>query len=90
MRKQSMAYVVLGGLLIAFGGYFGMMEEDMVQPVVGCENPQIKGNVTQNDKVYHVPDGVYYDQLDVEPENGDKLFCTEADAQAEGFRKSKR
>ncbi len=46
----------------------------------------IKGNInSKGEKIYHMPDGAYYDN--VKPE---KWFKTESEAQSAGFRKSKR
>ncbi|WP_342047210.1 cell envelope integrity protein TolA [Bacillus sp. OTU530] len=45
---------------------------------------QIKGNA--NSKIYHVPGGQYYDKT----QDDIVWFCSEADAQAAGYRKSKR
>jgi micrococcal nuclease len=61
----------------------------------GCANPVpgclIKGNITlQGEKIYHVPSGDYYVQTVIEPEKGERWFCREADAQAEGWRRSKK
>jgi hypothetical protein len=51
----------------------------------------IKGNVNRSgDKIYHVPGGAFYDRTDINPEEGDGWFCTEAEAQAAGFRRSAR
>lgn len=47
----------------------------------------IKGNVnSKGDKIYHVPGDRDYSRTKVKPEEGDQWFCTEADAQAAGFR----
>ena len=52
---------------------------------VSCEK-LIKGNVSSSGgKIYHVPGGDYYDATVAE-----EKFCTQADAMAAGFRKSKR
>ncbi|PEX96418.1 protein TolA, partial [Bacillus cereus] len=45
---------------------------------------QIKGNA--NSKKYHVPGGQYYDST----KDNIVWFCSEADAQANGYVKSKR
>ena len=45
---------------------------------------QIKGN--KNSKIYHVPGGAYYDRT----QDNIVWFCSEADAQAAGYRKSQR
>lgn len=47
----------------------------------------IKGNVnSKGEKIYHTPDDRDYNRTKVKPEEGDQWFCTEADAQAAGFR----
>ncbi|MFD2329911.1 phospholipase D-like domain-containing protein [Cohnella sp. GCM10020058] len=60
-------------------------EEDGAEaPVAACESPQIKGNInSKGDKIYHEPGGKSYDRT--KPE---QWFCSEADAQAAGFRKA--
>jgi micrococcal nuclease len=51
-----------------------------------CQKPKIKGNInSRNEKIYHVPGGKYYDQTKAE-----KMFCTEEEAIAAGYRKSKQ
>ena len=63
----------------------------------GCEfsgsaTPVIKGNVDQRsgELLYHVPEGLFYSTTVVEPGQGDRWFCTEAEAQALGWERSKR
>jgi hypothetical protein len=53
----------------------------------GCDNPQIKGNKTtyNGEKIYHVPEGQFYDVTDAED-----MFCTEEDAEEAGYRMSER
>lgn len=97
--NKSMSYMIVG-LVLLFAGLFGAREGDYVpveyldmlgmQPSYSCENPQIKANVTPNGKIYHVPGGVYYDRTDLDPTNGERLFCTEEEAQDAGWRKSVR
>lgn len=51
-----------------------------------CEQPKIKGNInSNNEKIYHVPEGRYYDATIAE-----EMFCTEEEAIAAGYRKSKQ
>jgi hypothetical protein len=54
----------------------------------GCN---IKGNVSidTGERIYHVPGGRYYAATKVEPQFGERWFCSEADARAAGWRKSK-
>ena len=63
----------------------------------GCEfsgsaMPVIKGNVDQRsgELLYHVPESLFYSTTVVEPGRGDRWFCTEAEAQALGWERSKR
>jgi hypothetical protein len=49
------------------------------------DNCPIKGNVSKDSKIYHVPGGSFYNR--VKPE---RCFQTEGEAKAAGFRKSTR
>ena len=54
----------------------------------GC---MIKGNISKSgERIFHVPGGSYYDRTKITPTKGERWFCTEADARAAGWRKSKR
>jgi hypothetical protein len=52
----------------------------------------IKGNISYNtgERIYHVPSGAYYDATVINTGYGERWFCSEAEAQAAGWRKSKR
>ncbi len=52
-------------------------------PSAGC---RIKGNISQNGKIYHVPGSPSYDQTKIDESKGERWFCTEAEAQAAGWR----
>jgi micrococcal nuclease len=57
-------------------------------PPAGC---RIKGNISAGgEKIYHVPGGKYYDQTVIEPGKGERWFCSEAEAAAAGWRRSKQ
>jgi len=60
-----------------------------ITPPPGCD---IKGNISFNtgEKIYHVPGQEYYDETIIRPEYGERWFCTEYEAIANGWRKSKR
>lgn len=50
----------------------------------------IKGNVnSKGERIYHCPGWRDYYNTDVVPSNGDRWFCSEAEAQAAGFRRPK-
>lgn len=59
--------------------------------VGGCAEPQdgceIKGNVnSEGERIYHMPGDRDYRRTDIKPEEGDRWFCTQAEAEAAGFR----
>jgi len=58
----------------------------------GTNEPVIKGNVSvsSGEKIYHVPGGEFYDETVIDETKGERWFCTEAEAVAAGWRKSKR
>lgn len=63
------------------------------QPVCdysGTSQRVIKGNVSfdTGEQIYHVPGGRYYDSTVINENYGERWFCTEADAQAAGWRRS--
>ena len=51
---------------------------------LNCEG-KIKGNISSNSRIYHIPGGSFYKRTIPEA-----CFDTEAEAQAAGFRKSQR
>lgn len=55
--------------------------------VNGCD---IKGNISfeSGEKIYHVPGQKYYISTSIDPSYGEKWFCTESEARANGWRKS--
>ena len=52
----------------------------------------IKGNVSSRggERIYHVPGGAYYERTIIDPATGERWFCSEAKAQAAGWRRSLR
>jgi len=58
----------------------------------GTSEPVIKGNisVSSGEKIYHVPGGDSYDNTVINEAAGERWFCTESEAVAAGWRKSKR
>ncbi len=49
----------------------------------GCA---IKGNITKNGKIYHMPWSPWYAQIKIEPDKGKRWFCSEAEALTAGWR----
>jgi len=52
----------------------------------------IKGNISQStgEKIYHVPGGEFYDKTVIDEAAGERWFCTEQEALAAGWRRSKQ
>lgn len=57
----------------------------------GTDEPVIKGNISMStgEKIYHVPGGEFYDKTVIDETKGERWFCTEEEAIAAGWRKSK-
>lgn len=49
----------------------------------GCA---IKGNITENGQIYHMPWSPWYGRVKVDPKRGERWFCSEAEAQSAGWR----
>ena len=55
---------------------------------IGC---LIKGNISSKGKrIYHSPGVQHYERTKINTANGERWFCTEAEAVAAGWRKAKR
>lgn len=66
----------------------GIWSSECTAEQEGCE---IKGNFHKGtkDRVYHLPGCYNYNQVVINPNEGDRWFCTEAEAQAAGFERAK-
>ena len=54
----------------------------------GC---RIKGNIGRGgSRIYHVPGGQFYERTRIDTSRGERWFCTEAEARAAGWRRSRR
>jgi endonuclease YncB( thermonuclease family) len=50
----------------------------------------IKGNVSDSGRIYHVPGSRAYGPTRIDPERGERWFCSEAEARAAGWRRARR
>lgn len=57
-----------------------------VAETVAPQGCAIKGNITSNGRIYHPPWSAWYAKVKVEPEKGERWFCSEAEAAEAGFR----
>ncbi|MEO7417643.1 MAG: hypothetical protein ABI163_11320 [Thermoanaerobaculia bacterium] len=57
-------------------------------PPPGCD---VKGNISfkSGERIYHLPGQSFYDKTIISPDRGEAWFCTEAEARANGWRKSR-
>jgi hypothetical protein len=55
-------------------------------PPSGC---LIKGNISSNGRIYHVPGSPSYDATKIDESKGEKWFCTVQEAEAAGWRAPK-
>lgn len=54
----------------------------------GCD---IKGNISsKGERIYHVPGQEYYERTRISAGKGERWFCSEGEARAAGWRRSKR
>lgn len=53
----------------------------------GCD---IKGNVSSNGRIYHLPGQRYYARTRIDPASGERWFCSEEEARAAGWRRALR
>ena len=62
--------------------------EGCVSSKPGCV---IKGNISlrTGERIYHLPGQKYYGKTVISPEDGERWFCTEEEAVANGWRRAK-
>ncbi len=80
--KMTLARWLSAAALTAMLGTVGALAQSG-----GCN---IKGNVsTKGERIYHVPGQKYYNDTVIQSSHGERWFCSEAEARAAGWRKSK-
>jgi hypothetical protein len=52
-------------------------------PRPGCD---IKGNISDNGRIYHLPGGAYYARTRIDESRGERWFCSESEARTAGWR----
>lgn len=61
-----------------------------VRAVSGPAGCPIKGNISSNGRIYHVPGQAHYAKTRISEARGERWFCSEAEAQAAGWRRARR
>ena len=88
-RHRNGHTVVLGALAVPRDA-----QRKLLAPANVAEPPNphcvIKANMKRNGEcIYHVPGGQFYDRLRMDRPSARRWFCTPADAEAAGCRRSK-
>jgi len=65
----------------------GAIPAASAEPEDGC---RIKGNISANGRIYHRPGQEHYATTGIDPAQGERWFCTEAEARAAGWRAARR
>ncbi|MBX4911227.1 succinoglycan biosynthesis protein exoi [Rhizobium bangladeshense] len=80
---------------VAFGAAGGWTASDMLASWSASGGSglscRIKGNISidKGERIFHVPGQKYYAQTKISPQYGERWFCSEFEAWAAGWRKSK-
>ncbi len=90
LLRPKLLYLIAASLLVLSlggGGLWVAYEASIVD--AGC---LIKGDISHvnGERTYHVVGSEYYYATTINTEAGERWFCTEEDAQAAGWRRSKR
>lgn len=62
---------------------------ETVPVIVPQQDCIIKGNISENGRIYHLPGQAFYDRTRINTARGERWFCTEAEAQAAGWRRAR-
>lgn len=97
-RRYSHDYVAAENKARVLGT--GLWAGDMVAPekarrITGAPDPApegcaIKGNLSGNGRIYHLPGQDFYDRTTIREGRGERWFCSEAEARAAGWRRALR
>lgn len=63
------------------------------RPVTPAASPSgcaIKGNISGNGRIYHMPGQEHYDRTQINEAQGERWFCSRAEAEAAGWRAARR
>jgi hypothetical protein len=89
--------MLVGAGVVAAGALLTMHADEAAEMVKGVSTflelgCNIKGNISLNsgEYIFHVPGQEHYDETIIRPSDGERWFCSEADARAAGWRKARR
>ncbi|MDR9775014.1 succinoglycan biosynthesis protein exoi [Rhizobium hidalgonense] len=96
-QKKSVLFKAPGLLIgaLAFGAAGGSTFGDLLASWNGSDgfgqSCNIKGNISieTGERIFYVPGQRYYSQTKINPQYAERWFCSELEAWAAGWRKSK-
>lgn len=90
--RQRVGLVVLAGALLALGTRFCSSTRPGIVESITQPDCLVKGNVSMNSgmKLYHVPGMEDYVNTRIDPEKGERWFCTEQEALSAGWVRAPR
>jgi hypothetical protein len=86
------------------GGYlsseYDLIDTDQIQTTLAkiglpvgsdtaAKSCRIKGNISGNGRIYHMPGQKYYGATKINAAKGERWFCSEAESRAAGWRKAR-
>ncbi|MDC9808515.1 succinoglycan biosynthesis protein exoi [Rhizobium binxianense] len=73
------------------GEIYGRIDKPAAGSRGSGQSCKIKGNISigTGERIFHVPGQRYYEQTEISPKYGERWFCSEFEAWAAGWRKSK-
>lgn len=91
--------IILGAVAAPFGLAYlggstatGGTPTTVDTPTYSCDDPRIKGNISMStgEKIYHMPDDRFYNSTVIDESAGEKWFCTTAEAEFAGWRRTEK
>lgn len=70
--------------------YRARLRQSAAAPAPAPGSCAIKGNISGNGRIYHVPGQENYAATGIDETRGERWFCSEAEAQAAGWRRARR
>jgi hypothetical protein len=89
-RHRGPETVILGSVAVPVNAQSALLPSnpEAESAVAGCT---IKGNISRNgDRIYYLPGTQGYDKTRIVERDGERWFCSEEEAVAGGWRKSRR
>ncbi|MFO1505537.1 MAG: hypothetical protein U1F23_00425 [Lysobacterales bacterium] len=91
MIRNILAVLIMATVVIALAASLRVHVTSIWRAAFGDDSRacRIKGNVSvDGQRIYHVPGSTFYAETRIDVLRGERWFCTEAEAQAAGWRKS--